>query len=225
MAMLYDLASKHSTREVWWIHTTRNAEMHAFADEARQLLGSLPNAHAHVFYTAPTGPAETPDITAGRLTESALAQLELPIDATAYICGPDAFMSNIRDALVALGVDANQVHSELFGAQAAINPGIVGETRKHPHPPSGPPGTGAEVTFARAGLAVPWSDDYGSVLELAEACDVPTRWSCRTGVCHTCVTPVVSGEATYVIQPLELPAPGELLLCCSVPATDLVIDL
>ncbi|HEV7651087.1 MAG TPA: 2Fe-2S iron-sulfur cluster-binding protein [Actinophytocola sp.] len=63
------------------------------------------------------------------------------------------------------------------------------------------------------------------VLELAEACDVPTRWSCRTGVCHTCVTPVLSGSVVHDPAPLEPPAPGEALICCARPATDLILDL
>jgi ferredoxin len=81
---------------------------------------------------------------------------------------------------------------------------------------------------AHRGLEAPggtWADGYGSVLELAEACDVPTRWSCRSGVCHTCVTAVLSGEASYVAPPLEPPGADELLICSVRPTTDLVIDL
>ena len=64
------------------------------------------------------------------------------------------------------------------------------------------------MTFARSGLTTSWSDRYASILELAEACDVPTQWSCRTGVCHTCVTAVLSGEASYEVAPLEAPGRG-----------------
>ena len=81
------------------------------------------------------------------------------------------------------------------------------------------------MTFARSGLTTAWSDTYSSVLELAEACDVPTQWSCRTGVCHTCVTAVLSGEASYETPPLEAPGEGELLICSAQPTADLVIDL
>ncbi|MFI6494004.1 2Fe-2S iron-sulfur cluster-binding protein [Streptomyces sp. NPDC050564] len=31
---------------------------------------------------------------------------------------------------------------------------------------------------------------------------MPTRWSCRTGVCHTCTTRLVSGDVAYTPQPL-----------------------
>ena len=81
------------------------------------------------------------------------------------------------------------------------------------------------MTFARSGLTAPWSETYPSVLELAEACDVPTQWSCRTGVCHTCVTAVLSGGTSYTTPPLEPPGPDEVLICSSRPAADLVLDL
>src|SRR5262249_43965292 len=75
-------------------------------------------------------------------------------------------------------------------------------------PPAGEPATGPTIEFARSNLAVPWSSDYGSVLELAEACDVPVRWSCRTGVCHTCETTVIAGALEYRPDPVEPPAEG-----------------
>ena len=77
----------------------------------------------------------------------------------------------------------------------------------------------------RSGLDVRWGDRFASILELAEACDVPVRWSCRTGVCHTCETGLLDGGVDYDPEPLEAPADGNVLLCCSRPDTDLTIDL
>ncbi|MFI5751454.1 2Fe-2S iron-sulfur cluster-binding protein [Streptomyces sp. NPDC051644] len=94
-----------------------------------------------------------------------------------------------------------------------------------PHHPPGPPGTGPLITFARSGIITPWSPAHASLLDLAEACDIPTRWSCRTGVCHTCITHLVSGDITYSTQPLELPEAGTILVCCSKPTTEVVLDL
>ncbi|TDV57337.1 MOSC and FAD-binding oxidoreductase domain-containing protein [Actinophytocola oryzae] len=215
LAMLHTLAAAGSRREVWWLHTTRSAGTHAFAAEAHDLLATLPHGHEHVHYTA----------TEGRLGAETLAALDLPPDTTAYLCGPDAFMTAMRDALVAAGLNRANVHSELFGALPSLNPGVVGASRTPPHAPEGRVGTGPSVTFARSGLTIPWREDFRSLLELAEACDVPTRWSCRTGVCHNCVTPVLSGDLGYDPDPLEPPAPGDTLICCSHPETDLVLDL
>jgi ferredoxin len=92
------------------------------------------------------------------------------------------------------------------------------------HPPAGPPGTGPAVTFARSGLTVPFPDAPSTLLELAEACAVPVRWSCRTGVCHNCMTTLLSGEVRYDPEPLDPPDAGQVLLCCSTPADEVVLD-
>lgn len=108
----------------------------------------------------------------------------------------------------------------------AINPGIIGPLqRTPPHPPAGTSGTGPLITFARSGITVNCSPNYGSILELAEACDVPTRFSCRSGVCHMCVTGVVAGTADYVQSPLEKPDEGQVLICSAAPRSDLVLAL
>ncbi|WP_249938556.1 2Fe-2S iron-sulfur cluster-binding protein [Streptomyces mirabilis] len=93
-----------------------------------------------------------------------------------------------------------------------------------PHQPAGPPGSGPEA-FARSGLTVPWNDAQESLLELAEACDVPVQWSCRTGVCHTCELALMSGTVNYSPDPVEPPAEGNILICCSKPAGGIVLDL
>jgi ferredoxin len=81
------------------------------------------------------------------------------------------------------------------------------------------------VTFARSGISTPFPASTHSVLDLADACDVPTRWSCRTGVCHTCSTPLLSGDISCSPVPLEPPPDGEVLICCAQPGTDIVLDM
>jgi ferredoxin-NADP reductase/MOSC domain-containing protein YiiM len=211
LAMLRALAD--SEREVWWLHTTRSPADHAFADEAHNLLAGLHNSHEHVYYTAD----------GNRLGRGSLEALSLPANATVYMCGPTGFMNDMRAALKDLGI--TDVHEELFGALAAINPGIVNPAKATPHQLAGEPGTGPRITFARSGLTVPWREDFPNLLEFAEACDVPTRWSCRTGVCRTCATPVFSGNVSYDPEPLEPPESGSALVCCATPSDDLVLDL
>jgi ferredoxin len=134
-------------------------------------------------------------------------------------------MVQVGAALAGAGIDPARIHTERFGSRSPINPGVVRAAAPPPHQPPGPPGAGPAVTFARSGVTTAWSNTYASVLELAEACDVPTQWSCRTGVCHTCVTAVLSGEASYEVPPLEAPGDRELLICTAQPTADLVIDL
>jgi len=226
LAMLHRLASRHSSRTVWWIHTTHDADSHAFSSEVTDLVSRLRSARSLVYYTAPAQPlASDSSVRAGRLTAEVIAGLDLPPDAHAYVCGPERFMDDVTAALADIGVDRAHIRTERFGSRSPINPGVVGADAPTPHPPPGPAGAGPAVTFARSGLTAAWSDTYLSVLELAEACDVPTQWSCRTGVCHTCVTAVLSGKAAYETPPLEAPGADELLICSARPTADLVIDL
>lgn len=226
LAMLHTLAETGAPRGVWWLHVTRTVRSQVFADEVSTLLGEIPGARRHVFFTAPEpGAPLPPGGEIGRPTAQRLAELGLPADTDAYICGPASFMSAVSEALVGAGLAASRVHTELFGTLAAVNPGVVGSRQVRPHPPA-VQGTGPEITFARSGLTVRWSEEYASLLELAEACDVPARWSCRTGVCHTCVTGLLAGEIGYRTEPLEPPAPGDVLICCSAPVGEgVVLDM
>ena len=227
LAMLHALAEEHSEREIWWLHGARSGHDHAFAAEARALLAALPNARTHVCYSRPAATdREGRDFDrAGRLSSALLAELDPPHDAEAYLCGPAPFMDEISAGLAAIGLDAARIHTEPFGAAPGITPGIAATSAVAPHVPAGPPGTGPTIEFARSDLAIPWSGDYASVLELAEACDVPVRWSCRTGVCHTCETTLIAGAVGYSPDPVEPAADGSALICCAQPQGDLVLDL
>jgi ferredoxin len=134
-------------------------------------------------------------------------------------------MDEISAALVALGLEAPRVHTEPFGPAPGSTPGIAAKPARDPHPPPGAPGDGPTIEFARSGLSIPWSEDYANLLELAEACDVPVRWSCRTGVCHSCETTLIAGGVDYDPDPVEPPAAGSALICCSRPHDALALDL
>jgi len=227
VAMLHALAIEHAQREIWWLHGARSSRDHSFAAEARALLASLPNVHTHVYYSRPDpDDLEGRDFdSAGRLSASLLAELEPPRNAEAYLCGPTAFMEEISAGLAAIGLDAACIHTEPFGPAPGLTPGIASTPVRTPHPPSGQPGSGPTIEFARSNLAIPWSSDYVSLLELAEACDVPVRWSCRTGVCHNCETALIAGNVDYSPDPVEPPADGSALICCAQPQDNVVLDL
>jgi ferredoxin-NADP reductase/MOSC domain-containing protein YiiM len=223
LAMLHALAG--TGRDVWWLHGARSRAEEPFAAEARSLLAGLARGHRYICYSRPdAGDVEGRDYqTRGRLSASVLAALGLPRDVDAYVCGPAAFMAEMSAALAGLGV--GRVRTEIFGAAPAQTPGIAPEAARPPHPPAGEPADGPLVEFARSSLTVHWDPGQASLLELAEACDVPVRWSCRTGVCHTCETGLLSGTVSYAPDPVEDPADGSALICCSQPQGDLVLDL
>ncbi len=226
LAMLHWLVDARSTRPVWWLHVAHDGAHHSFAAEARDLVAQLADGHSFVCYSRP-GHDDRPgvDYTAvGRLTRDVLGQVALPSDAAVYICGPAGFMTDLSAAFVATGVRPGDVHEELFGAPAAINPGVVAGIRPT-RPVTSGAGTGPTVSFARSGPTVDWDPFYDSLLVLAEAAGVPTRWSCRTGVCHTCETALLAGSVSYSPEPLDAPADGNTLICCARPEADVVLDL
>jgi ferredoxin-NADP reductase/MOSC domain-containing protein YiiM/ferredoxin len=228
LPMLQQLIADGEDRDIWWLHATRSVEEYPLVAEVHALAERTPYLHAHTWVTRsdPAGQGSTAlgSWHRGRMTTEALTALDLPRDAHAYLCGPSAFIDAVTQSLVEVGLAPSAVSSELFGTLASLNPGVVGEQAQTPHLPE-LSGDGPLVTFTRSLLEVPWSDSYRSLLELAEACSVPTRWSCRTGVCHNCVTPLVSGTVTYVEQPLTDPDPGTALICCSRPDGEVVLDL
>jgi ferredoxin-NADP reductase/MOSC domain-containing protein YiiM len=227
LAMLHALAAEASTREVWWLYGTRSGREHPFFEETRDLLGKLVRAHSHICYSAPDSEDQQNANfdTRGRLDMQVIENLRLPRNGDYYICGPSTFMRDITAGLHALGVAADQIHTEIFGAAPSMTPGVIAPPRRPPHLPAGNPETGPKISFARSGLDVRWDPTFNSLLELAEACDVPVRWSCRTGVCHNCETGLVAGSVAYQPEPVEPPADGSLLICCSRPEGDVVIDL
>jgi ferredoxin-NADP reductase/MOSC domain-containing protein YiiM/ferredoxin len=224
LAMLHVLAAARSARQVWWLYGARDRAEHAFQQEALGLLTQLPDAHHIVCYSHP-GPHDRGFDVAGRLTGKVLEAAGVPTDADFYLCGPGPFMHDIAAALIAHGAKPERISTEVFGPADAITPGIAIGPARSPHPPGGAQGAGPSISFSRSNLSVAWDASFGSLLELAEACDVPVRWSCRTGVCHTCETGLISGEVSYRPDPLEPPAPDTALICCSQPRDEVTLDL
>jgi ferredoxin len=150
----------------------------------------------------------------------------LPEEAETYLCGPARFMADMKEALLATGIAASRIHAELFQGSEAMTPGVINAAVRVPHVPAEDRSAGPVISFARSGVAAHWDPSkYQNLLELAEACDVPVRWSCRTGVCHSCESGLVSGRVIYAPEPLDMPAEGNLLLCCAQPVSDAALDI
>jgi ferredoxin len=128
-------------------------------------------------------------------------------------------MRELSAGLLSVGVPDDVIHTEIFGSEPLEG------VKRAPHPPPGQAGTGPEVVFTTSALTVRWDPAFVSLLELAEACDVPVAWSCRTGVCHTCECELVEGEVAYLPEPLDPPEDGHALVCCSRPASDVALAL
>jgi ferredoxin-NADP reductase/MOSC domain-containing protein YiiM/ferredoxin len=228
LAMLHSPAVVRSTRQVFWLHAARDRAHHPFAAEVRRLMQELPHGRTYVCYSRPGASDQVSEDFDGKghLSRSHFEVAGVPREAEIYLCGPNRFMADMKRELATLGIAQERIHIEIFQGGEAMTPGVVGRPIAIPHMPKDDANTGPMVSFARSGIAAHWKPSaYQSILELAEACDVPVRWSCRTGVCHSCESGMVSGAAVYDPEPLDKPAEGNLLVCCSKPAGDLVIDL
>jgi ferredoxin-NADP reductase/MOSC domain-containing protein YiiM len=226
MSMLYALATEKSEREIWWIYGARNRADHPFADESRSLLKQLSRGRSYIVYSKPAA-IDQPGVdfdASGHIDAALVEKIGVSPDSEFYMCGPPSFLTDMRDGLRKWGVAAGNIHTEIFGALEGITPGMA-KVNHTPHVPQGAPGSGPSVSFARSGITAAWDPKYQGLLELAEACDVPVRWSCRTGVCHTCMTGLIGGAVRYDPEPLEKPAPGNVLVCCSQPEADAILDL
>jgi ferredoxin-NADP reductase len=226
--MLHELSASQATRPVFWLHSARDGQHHPFAAEVRNLMLALAHGRCYVCYSRPR-PVDKLDHdfdAAGHFSRSVFDRVGLPPEAEVYLCGPTGFIADMKVALRSLGVAPERIHVEIFNGGESVMPGVVKAPVLAPHLPPDDANAGPLVSFARSGITAHWTPSaYQSILELAEACDVPVRWSCRTGVCHNCESGLVSGEVAYGPAPLDKPAEGNVLVCCSQPRGDVVIDL
>ena len=228
LAMLHSLSATQSPREVLWMHAAHDGRHHPFAAESRRLMLALSHGRSYICYSAPDSSDQAGENfdAAGHLSQAVLDEAGVSREADIYLCGPTRFMADMKEALANLGVAPQRVHAEIFNGGESLNPGIVGSSTRAPHPPKDEASSGPLVSFSRSGIATRWNASaYGSILELAEACDVPVRWACRAGVCHNCESGLISGAITYQPDPLDPPAAGNVLICCAAPQGDVVIDI
>ena len=181
LAMLHALVSTRSTREVWWLCGARNGAEHPFARECDELLRQLPRGCRYIVYSQASD-SESPGLdfdARGRLGLDVLTRLNVPSKADFYLCGPPAFLQDLTRSLLNRGVPATRIYSEIFGPGGSSTPGINDSGHRHILPSAH---LADRVSFARSGVSVEWDSRFQNLLDLAEACDVPVRWSCRSGV-------------------------------------------
>lgn len=120
MSMISTLVAAESPRRIAFVHACRNGRVHAFKRWLAQTMATHANVSRAVFYEEVS---ETDregvdyDLT-GRIDFSRVAHRAILPDADYYLCGPVPFMQQQREALIALGVDAARIHTEVFGSGA-----------------------------------------------------------------------------------------------------------
>ena len=220
LSMLHALA-REGRREVFFLHACNDAEEHSFAAEVEGLAKGKPQIR--VFHAYANGTEA--DLQAGHCHHLGLIDREtlrrlLPLDDYhVYLCGPPGFMAAQTAALRSLGVAQDNIRTEVFSAPRPAAPTSA------PVATASTAADGPMVRFARSGKTAIWTAATPSLLDFAEAQGLTPEFSCRAGVCGTCACRLVSGEVAYDTDPLELPPPGEILLCCARPQGQITLDL
>lgn len=214
LPMLGELVRQDSGRPVWFIHAARDGAHHLFEDEARAIAGRATKGAICLLtcYSRPRD-GDRADIV-GRLDANALARLTPVAEADYYLCGPDTFMTALRDGLIARGADPDRVRFETFAASAGAALNLSGRDDI---------GT-CEITFARSEKSAVWSPSDGSLLDIALKNNVDVAYSCRQGDCQSCVQIVLGGVVDYPGAEAPLLAWNQVMLCQAIPRGDLVLD-
>ena len=226
ISMLNAVVAGGSDRPVWFIHGARNRREHAMAAHVRRLAEENANVHVHVVYSRPdAADVEGRDYDDRGHIEVALLKRLLPFDDyDFYLCGPAPFIRSLYCGLLGLSVPEDRLHYEFFGPASVLKESAEPADHAAPTVETELAG-GIEVAFARSGVTVSWDPDCESILDLAERHGLSPDYSCRSGICHTCMCGLVEGEVEYFEEPLDEPDPGSVLICCARPKTNLVIEI
>ena len=227
ISMLNAIVEGGSKRPTWFIHGSRNRRVHAMGDHVRRVAAEHGHVRAHIRYSEPLSEERVGSDydDKGRVDIDLLRSLLPSKDFDFYLCGPAPFMKSMFNGLLDWGVPEVRINYEFFGPASALG----GDRAKVSTPKRAAEVTECcgeiEVVFSKSGVKANWNPSFESILDLAEANGLSPDYSCRSGICHTCVCKLEEGEVEYVLEPLDLPAPGSALICCSQPKTNIVVDV
>ncbi len=205
------------TPDIVFIHSARTPADIIFREE----LGLMAR-HAAQFRFAPICEADAP----GEAWPGYRGRISLPLlrliapdffEREILTCGPSLYMAAVRGLLGEAGFDMAHYHEESF----AFEEMLAEETAE--------PVTGAtafRVEFAKSGRVVA-CDAGTTILAAARSAGLKLPSSCTKGICGTCKSGLTSGKVDMKhgggIRQREIDR-GQILICCSKPLTDLVID-
>jgi nitric oxide dioxygenase len=117
LSMLNTLRDIAPDRNVLFAHAAQSRAHHAHHESILAATYLMPNLSIHHFYE--TG-SETAHLSKSIAVHPGLMDIsgvwEQHIhDADIYLCGPIGFMQATREALLALGIEADRIHREVFG--------------------------------------------------------------------------------------------------------------
>ena len=221
ISMLNAIVEAGAGRPVCFVHGTRNAAANAMSAHVRRLAEENEFVRTHIRYSNPGAEEmEGRDYDSEGHVDAALLERLLPNeDVDYYLCGPAPFMKSVFSGLLARGVAEDRIHYEFFGPASVLRDGEDAAGGDYVEC-----ATEIEVTFKRSGVTGNWNPSFGTLLDMAEELGLSPAYSCRSGICQTCICAIDSGEVEFVEEPLDPPDEDAVLICCSKPKTDVVID-
>jgi 3-ketosteroid 9alpha-monooxygenase subunit B len=176
-----------------------------FADELRRLAASATGRLAVTHWL---------DSLQGVPDVSGIAALARPYATwEPYICGPDPYLTVVREALGQLGVPAKRIRTERF-LSLAENP--FEET-----PATGGLAATLSVELDGTTRVLPWPAGT-RMLDVLTAAGLDAPYSCRQGICGACACQLTGGKVEMahneVLEAEDL-SDGYILACQAVPLT------
>lgn len=226
LSMLNAIIEEGSERPTWFIHGARNKREQAMGDHIRQVAKANDNVHVHIRYSKPS----SEDVVRrdyddkGHVNIKLLKSLLPNKDFDFYLCGPAPFMKSLFTGLMEWGVPEIRIHYEFFGPSSALKERKGISTAKRVSETSQCCNE-IEVNFSKSGVKANWNPSFESILDLAEANGLTPDYSCRSGICNTCKCRLQGGEVEYVLEPLDPPEEESVLICCSKPKTNVVVEV
>jgi ferredoxin-NADP reductase len=217
MSMLESLARAGTRVPVHLYYGVRRASEHVFRERLARLAGE-PWLHQTLAYSRPEG--SLPEgFRQGRIDLDLLKETLPASDRpyTFFICGPAPFLESLREGLSQLGIPAQQIKVEAFGA-----PSVRPLTRRLSRSALAALPT---VRFASSEVEATWDPNATSLLDFAMSKSVFFPFACAAGHCGTCASTLLEGEVDYASEPQFPLREGQCLPCIAVPRTDLTLDV
>ncbi|HHP7244089.1 MAG TPA: 2Fe-2S iron-sulfur cluster-binding protein [Elainellaceae cyanobacterium] len=226
ISMAKACAHRNPDRPLWFVHGARDGKFHAFRDEVVAIAQQNPNMKVHYRYSRLNPDDEGHYDSTGYVDMDLLQTVVMPdlehrygsTEAEYFICGSPPFMGSLLGGLRDWGVPGDRVFFESFNqakqtskqatTSQADNNGAVQQ---------------ADITFTQSDQVLTWTPDDGTILEFAEANGLDLPYSCRSGICLTCMCPIQEGEVAYDEPPTGTPDEGSVLICISRPKTERVV--
>ncbi|MDQ2139079.1 molybdopterin-dependent oxidoreductase [Alcaligenaceae bacterium B3P038] len=229
LCYLESLLDEPAMPEVHLHYANRHEATHAFRERLGELRRQLPRLTVIDYYSAPrpedrisvANQTSNEDLTSSEDLRSTEAPGNQALDAAVvsdaliaararvYLCGPDAMMKNVSRGLIARGMPAFDIFSEVFRS-----PPVFDATSDQHFP----------VTFARTQAgAKQWSPAAGTLLTFSESLGLNLPSGCRVGQCESCAVNIISGQVRH-LHGGEPEDPGVCLTCQAIPVSALVLD-